>query len=309
MRAVTTLTNPQVQILLAMYQGAPFLAAQLDSIAAQDQPWRLTVSDDGSTDAGPQIVRDFAAAHPGRVTLTAGPGQGAAANFRALLAGAEADFTALADQDDVWLPDKLSRAVRALDGISGPAIYCSRVTICDRDLRPVADSGLPTRPLSFRHGLVQNIVQGNTVVLNRAALGLAAAAHPLTGPVVMHDWWLYQLVTGAGGRVIFDPTPSVLYRQHGGNVVGGDPGPTARLKSLRRMAKGQHRDWSRQTLSAMTAARSFLTPENQRLLDNFAALTGPGALRRVNALRKGGFYRQGTLPNLALWPAAALGLL
>ena len=299
--------TPVVEVLLALYQGAAFLRAQLESIAAQDQPWRLVVADDGSTDEGPAIVRGFAAEHPGRVTLIEGPRRGAAANFRAMLAGCDASFAALADQDDVWLPGKLSRAIRALAGEAGPAIYCSRVTICDRDLHPRAASRLPQRPPSFRHALVQNMVQGNTVVLNRAALDLAAEAHTLTGPVVMHDWWLYQLVTGAGGRVIFDPAPSVLYRQHGGNVVGANDGVRSRLSSLGRMLAGKHRDWSRRNLAAMTAIRPLLTEENRRLLDDFAALTGPGPMRRLRALGRARFYRQGVLSQSALWLAAALG--
>lgn len=310
--AATDAPPPPVTVLMALYQGAGFLGAQLDSIAAQNQPWRLIVADDGSTDAGPAIVEDFAAAHPGRVTLTRGPGAGAAANFRALLGvvGPDVPYAALSDQDDVWRPEKLSRAVAALQALPHPAVpalYCSRVTICDRDLRPIGLSRLPQRSPSFRHALVQNLVQGNTVVLNRAALDLVGAAGPRTGPVVMHDWWLYQLVTGAGGQVIHDPTPSLAYRQHGANVVGANDGPAARLASLRRMLAGRHRDWSRANLGALDAVRPLLTPDNRRLLEDFRALTGPGPLRRLSALRRGGFYRQGALSQAALWVAAALG--
>lgn len=302
--------SSQVTVLLALYQGAAYLSDQLESIAAQDQPWRLIVADDGSTDAGPAIVAGFAAAHPGKVTLTAGPGRGAAANFRALLAlvAADAPFAALSDQDDVWQPGKLSRAVAMLRDTGEPhrpALYCSRVTICDRDLRPVGLSRMPQRPPSFRHALVQNLVQGNTVVLNRAALELVAAA--AAGPVVMHDWWLYQLVTGAGGRVIHDPWPSLLYRQHGQNVVGANDGARSRLASLQRMLAGQHREWSRLNLAALAPVRHLLTPENRETLDRFAALTGNGPLRRLSALRHGGFYLQGALSQAALWVAAALG--
>ena len=297
-----------ITVLMALYQGAEFLQPQLDSIAAQDVDWRLIVADDGSTDAGPRLVRDFAAAHPGRVTLVDGPRQGAAANFRSLLAAAgEARLVALADQDDVWLPDKLARAVSGLSGHDGPALYCSRVTICDADLRPLADSRRPPRPPSFRHALVQNLAQGNTVVLNRRAMDLVQQADPLTPPVVMHDWWLYQLVTGAGGAVIFDPWPSVLYRQHADNVVGANDALRARAGSFARMLSGRHRDWSAQTLAALTPVRRLLTPQNRAVLDSFAALHRGGLPRRLAAMRRGGFYRQGTVSQAALWLAAALG--
>lgn len=302
--------QPKVTVLMALYQGERHLRAQLDSLAAQTSDWRLVVGDDGSSDAGPQILRDFARDRPGRVELRPGPRRGAAANFMALLAGLpEAPgHVALADQDDVWQADKLSRALAALEPCGHhPALYCSRVEICDEALRPLGLSRLPVRPPSFRHALVQNLVQGNTAVLNPAAAALARAAAQGAGEVVMHDWWLYQVVSGAGGRVIHDPEPSLLYRQHGANVVGANDGAGARLASLKRMLQGRHRDWSRANLREMQRLRDRLTPENRRLLDDFAALTGPGAPARLRALRRGAFYRQGHLSQAALWLAAALG--
>lgn len=307
-----TRSPPSGVVLLALYEGERFLAAQLDSIAAQEVPWRLVVSDDGSTDAGPGIVRGFADAHPGRVTLTRGPGQGAAANFRALLAGVPeaAGWAALADQDDVWRPGKLARALAALAAVPAgqPALYCSRVTLCDPALRPIGASR-PPYPPSFRHALVQNLVQGNTAVLNPAALALVRAAEPLTPPVVMHDWWLYQLVTGAGGTVILDPAETVLYRQHEGNVVGGNAGPRARLESFTRMLGGGHRAWGAQTLAALTPVRHLLTDENRRVLDAFTALHHGEMADRLVAMARGGFRRQGPVSQAALWLAAALGRL
>lgn len=308
--------GPRVTVLLALYEGGPFLAAQLDSIAAQTGvDWRLIAGDDGSTDAGPAILRGFADAHPGRVALRDGPRQGAPANFRALLRTAPAGglmaggLTALADQDDVWLPGKLARAAEVLAGLPAdrPAIYCSRVTVCDRDLVPVGLSRLPPRPPSFRHALVQNLVQGNTLVLNPAALRLVQAADLVAGPVVMHDWWIYQIVSGAGGRVVYDPEPWVMYRQHGGNVVGANDGAGARLASLGRMLRGEHRGWSRQNLAALERCAPLLAPDKRRVLAEFRRLVQCGPAARLSAMRRGGFYRQGGLSQAALWAAAALG--
>ena len=297
-----------ITVLMALYQGAEFLQPQLDSIAAQDVDWRLIVADDGSTDAGPRLVRDFAAAHPGQVRCIYGPRQGAAENFRALLRAAPAGWAALADQDDVWREGKLARAMDRLAQVppGTPALYCSRVTICDRDLTPLGDSR-PVFAPSFRHALVQNLVQGNTAVLNPAALALVKAADPATPPVVMHDWWLYQLVTGAGGVVIQDDWPSVLYRQHGANVVGANAGWRPRWASFRRMLSGDHRGWSAQTLAAMEAARPLLTPAARRTLDDFAALHRGGVPARLAAMRRGRFVRQGGLSQAALWLATGLG--
>lgn len=299
----------QVTVLMALFQGAEFLGPQLDSIAAQAVDWRLVVGDDGSDDSGPAILNEFARAHPHRVGIRAGPGKGAGANFIALLAALPEGpgFVALSDQDDVWHPDKLARAVGMLLALPpDPALYCSRVTVCDRDLQPRGLSRWPRREPSFRHALVQNLVQGNTVVLNPAAAELARRAGHAARRVVMHDWWLYQLVTGAGGTVIHDPRPSLLYRQHGANAVGANIGLGARLVSLQRMFSGQHRQWSRVNLREMARLRPLLTAENQRLLDEFILLRGPGMTVRLAALRRAGFYRQGAISQAAFWAATVL---
>lgn len=305
------MNKASVTVLLALYRGAAFLQAQLDSIAAQAVDWRLLVSDDDpGADAGAGIARHLARAHPGRVTLRAGPGQGAAANFMAMLAAlpAEPGFIALSDQDDVWLADKLPRALATLQGAGGrPALYCSRATICDAALRPLGLTPAPRHPPSFRHALVQNLVQGNTAVLNPAAAALARQAAQEAGQVVLHDWWLYQLLTGAGGQVIWDPRPSVLYRQHGDNVVGANAGLRGRLASAGRMLSGHHRDWSRATLHEMQRQRPLLTPEHRAVLEDFAVLCGPGAGARLRALRRGGFHRRDAPSQALLWVAAALG--
>lgn len=315
------MNDAHVTVLLALYRGERFLQAQLDSIAAQDAEWRLLVSDD-DPGAGAGIVRSFAAAHPGRVALRTGPGQGAAANFLSMLTAlpAQPGFVALSDQDDVWLADKLPRALAALQGAGeAPALYCSRATICDAGLRPLGLTPAPRHPPSFRHALVQNLVQGNTAVLNPAAAALARQAAQGAGvgegygagdgvrAVVMHDWWLYQLLTGTGGRVIWDPRPSVLYRQHRGNVVGANAGLRARLASAGRMLAGRHRDWSLATLHEMQRLRPLLTPEHRAVLEDFAALCGPGARARLRALRRGGFHRRDAPSQALLWLAAALG--
>lgn len=103
-----------VAILMATRNGAEFLRAQLDSLAAQDHDdWSLWIGDDGSTDATRAIVEAFAHSHPQRtVSLRDGPRRGSMANFLSLLCAPDirADFFALADQDDVWLPVRLSRA-------------------------------------------------------------------------------------------------------------------------------------------------------------------------------------------------------
>ncbi len=298
-----------VAILMAVYQGRAYLPDQLKSLTRQSvTDWVLIAGDDGSTDGSAACLAEFAASRaPGQVRLLPGPCQGAASNFRALLdhVPPEASHVAFCDQDDVWDIGKLATAIAALPD-DQPAIWCSRVVNCDTDLHQLSLSPMPRHPPSFRHALMQNVVQGNTLLLNRPAYDLIATANAATGPVVMHDWWIYQLISGAGGLIIYDPIPSVLYRQHGGNLVGANSALRTRLAGVQRMFDGTYRHWSRTNLAALQASRHHLTPENRTLLDDFAGLQG-SLPQRIAAMWRGRFFRQGRFSQGALWLAVLLG--
>ncbi len=303
---------PHVLILMATYNGGRFLADQLGSIEGQDHgEWRLLISDDGSTDGSRQLIREFMQGRPdGQVTLVEGPGAGAVANFRSLLRRAElqGSWVAFCDQDDVWDRDHLSRGLSALRRAQAPlAIYGCRMRICDEGLRPTGLSPLPTRALGFRNALVQNVLSGNTMIMTPAAACLLQQAEPEAGPIPVHDWWAYQLVTGAGGTAILDPEPGILYRQHGGNVVGANRGAGALPGRIRRHLSGTHLAWARQNSAALAASLPRLTPGNRRVLTDFAeALDAPWPAR-IAKLRRSGVYHQNVQVRLAFWSSVAVG--
>ena len=299
-----------VAVLLAARNGGKYLRAQLDSLAAQTLPpaW-IMISDDGSTDDTRAIIRAFAAENPAlRVSLLDGPGQGAAMNFRFLLMQApqEAGFVALCDQDDIWLPDKLARGARMLAGAGGPALYCGRSWEWDerRDRRRLSQPA-PPRP-GFRHALVQNIAGGNTMLLNRAALALMREAGREVRELVVHDWWIYQVLSGAGARIVHDDRPELLYRQHGGNLIGANRGVPAKLRRLGFMLAGGYREWARINIENLNAARHLLTPEAREILDHFAKDRDGSLPERLAMLRRTGLHRHGRLAQAALYLAAFL---
>lgn len=311
--------SEEVAILLALYNGAATVEAQLDSFAAQThRHWRLLVGDDGSTDDGPARVLAWAARHPGRdVRILPGPRMGFAANFLNLLAalGPETRFCAFSDQDDVWLPDRLSRGVAALRALPGdrPALWSCRSWICDAGLRARRLSPPCPRGPSFANALVQNIIWGHTILLNRAAIRLVQEAMQdgVRGAIAAHDWWIYQLVTGVGGTVIYDPAPLVLYRQHPGGTLGAKVSFAARLRRLAELGRGRAlAERSAGTILALKASAHRLTPENRRRLSGFiAARRRSAALPRLSALRQAGLHHQSVLGTAVLWLAAALGRL
>lgn len=304
----------KITILLALYNGSTHLREQLDSFMAQSEPdWALLVGDDGSVDAGPQIVQDYTRrAKPEQIRLVAGPRNGGAANFLQLLALAPADqpYTCFSDQDDVWLPHKLSRAIALIEGAAtdGPVCYFSRTLICNEDLSNPRLSRPQSRPLGFRNALVQNVVAGNTIVLNATALQVLQAAQAevdATASVLVHDWWIYQILSGVGARFISDEMPGLLYRQHHGNQIGANDGLRAMIRRLGMMLDGVYSDWTRRNLEVLACSAHRFTAENQATLQVFtAARQSSSRWGRLRGIINAGVYRQTLLSQLALYFAA-----
>ncbi|MBB2204260.1 glycosyltransferase [Gluconacetobacter takamatsuzukensis] len=215
---------PRVAILLSTFNGAPWLPAQLDSILAQDwMQWIILWRDDGSTDGSPAIMHAFQSG-PGagrcREIDPGGRHLGITASYQRLLRAAPpASTIAFAEQDDVWLPDKLARGLASLadTGTDGPALYCSRQILVDSSLRPLGLSPAQAERPSLLAALTQNTANGCTVMMNDAARALAASRTPPAAPVA-HDWWACLLVLAAGGTVRVDPHPTILHRRHPGTV-------------------------------------------------------------------------------------------
>lgn len=298
---------------MAVCNGAAHLPAQLDSLVAQTHTsWHLLASDDGSADDSRAILHRFAedqaAWHP--VVVVDGPKQGFVHNFLSLLASPDLSGpVALCDQDDIWFPDRLARALARLSIVPAdrPALYCSRRV----NWWPAEDRHRPSRIYarapSFANALVENIAPGNTIVLNNAALTLARDTAAVAADVPFHDWWLYLLVSGVGGVVIHDPEPGLLYRQHGRNVLGQGEGFRAGLAVKRSVLRGGYATRISHNLHALGEIAEQLTPENRRSLDIFQRARKAGLFSRLALMRQAGVYRQGLLGRMGFWGAVCFG--
>lgn len=211
----------EVQVLLSSYNGEKYIREQLDSILAQENvAVKLLVRDDGSTDKTVEILKAYEEAND-NIRVLYGENLGVIHSFFTLIEEAEeAEFTAFADQDDVWLPEKLFRAVSALEEQKSelPLVYCSAKQLVDEQLQPLR-SGIRygTVTPDFGNALVENMCTGCTCVINREMQQLLKGRTP--DFTVMHDFWIY-LVGSCFGRVLYDKESYILYRQHSGNELG-----------------------------------------------------------------------------------------
>lgn len=300
----------QVAILMCTKDGAVFLDEQLGSIADQSHTtWSLFVSDDGSTDETREILRRFADSHAQKTTVRTGPGKGVCANFLSLAADPtiDADYFAFSDQDDIWYKNKLERALAWLATVPAdvPALYCGRTELVTSDEQSYGFSPLITRPIAFRNAIIQSLGGGNTMMFNKAAKRLLETVGKLE--VVLHDWWMYQLVSAVGGAIHYDPQPTLKYRQHPGNLIGSNLGWGARFVRIRMMLKGRFSDWNAMNIAALQRVPAHLIkPQNIQVLQLFAKARTAPLLKRLYYLKRSGVYRQRLIGNIGLLVATLL---
>lgn len=285
-----------ISILMAARNGEEFIEEQIRSIQAQSHVrWQLYIADDRSQDRTLQIVRRISATD-GRIHLIewrACSGS-AARNFLRSAALIPPGYAMFCDQDDVWLPDKIQRTLRAMTELE-ESVGADTPCLVHTDARVVGDSlqtingslvqyaGIKTAN-SLPTALAVNCVTGCTMMVNARLLELFVETSE-GSVMVMHDWWAY-LIAETMGRRRFLSEPTVLYRQHGGNAAGAVPD--------RFVAKTRQLENSRLTnIESVHQARDFfrtygdkMAPARREVVREYGALSGERPLARVAAVRR-----------------------
>ena len=299
-------------ILLAAYKGNDYAGAMIDSILAQDcDNWELVLSDDGGFTE--DLLAGYAEKYPDRITLhRSGRRFGSAQKHFLYLMKLcrNAEYLMFCDQDDVWHPDKVRKTLAAMQAAeqaareesrsenAPPVLVHTDLRVVDGDLRTIDESfmhysRLDATRLKLNELLIQNVVTGCTLMINRplTALALEGAEEE---KMLMHDWWI-ALCAAAFGRSVFLPEATIDYRQHGGNVVGAkSPLNPAYLKS--RLTGGAIRKSLDDTWAQ---AAAFLKVYGERLdtaqketVEAFAKLPETGKLARLRTYSRYGFWKK-----------------
>lgn len=210
----------KVQILMSTYNGEKFLKEQLESLLRQTyQNLEILVRDDGSKDGTCEILREYEKKYS-NVHVYLEDNVGVTKSFFELLKKSDADYIAFSDQDDVWLEEKVEKAVEKLKTLEEPALYCSNKILVDSELNIIAENNHKKLIPGFENAVVECICTGCTSMMNRS-LAENIKEH-IPKRAIIHDWWCY-LVASYLGKVIFDDNSYIWYRQHGGNVIGASP--------------------------------------------------------------------------------------
>ena len=210
--------SKNILILMSTYNGEKYLEEQLQSIYDQDYPnIQILVRDDGSSDRTTEILNTEQ--EQGRLSWYQGANLGPDQSFWDLVQHApEADFYAFADQDDFWMREKISTALRMLDYEQDKAaLYFSQTQLTGEKLNKISNVKLHPR-LTYGEALIAQFVGGCTMVFNKSLHHRLLAYTPQH--LFMHDFWVYNVALALEAKVIFDSTPHILYRQHAGNAIG-----------------------------------------------------------------------------------------
>ena len=226
-----------ITVLMAAWQGKKYLEQQLDSILAQTVPVRIWVSDDGSDDGTRELLEQYCEWYPKQVFLHSRENSGengAAGNFFWLLSLAakegKSDYVMLSDQDDVWLPNKLELSLLKMEQcesihLDKPIIIHTDMWVVNKDLELISDSFWKYSKLrpdilnTFKYLAICNSVNGCTMLLNNAARDIVIQKY-FVQSLVLHDVLVSLIVAYNNGIIDYVETPTMLYRQHGSNVVG-----------------------------------------------------------------------------------------
>lgn len=306
-----------VTVLLCTYNGERYVRDQLQSILDQDyRDFEILVSDDGSRDGTPDIVRSLMADNPDKIKfIEQDPSTGSAQkHFLKLITEkmyGEAHYIMLSDQDDVWHSDKMRKTLmemQALEAIYGkekPLLVHCDSEVVDQELNAISASYVAYQKMTperkhLNQLLVQNNVVGGALMMNRSLAGLIK---DIPEHCVMHDQWI-ALVAAAFGEIRFIPESLYKYRQHGDNVLGAEKGSRimevlgrfgiGRKDGLSKAEMDEHsrkvyREMFQQAECFREMYGEILSPEQKVLLEKFVGIPMKSRLGKTFTILEGGF--------------------
>jgi len=309
-RSVAPPPAPRVLVLLAAYNGSAWIRQQLESVLSQNGVLlKIVARDDASNDGTRAELLRFAS--DARVGLIFEPVRAgsAAGNFLRLmqLCPSEGfDFVALADQDDIWYPDKLSRACGTIRAHASAGYSSATLAAWETGRTALVKlSGKPNRSDFLFEGAGQGCTFVMTAPFYERARRFLLERPEMTAELHFHDWALYALARSWGLGWSFDHEPSMMYRQHAGNDTGARGSARGAMKRLALIRRG----WYRRQLTAVCELCAAAAPDSDTIA-SWRIILGlsSGLRRRLQMLRfclRGGRRRSGD--NLVVLIAAAAG--
>ena len=304
--------TPRVTVLLATRNGLRFIGEQLDSILGQaGVTVRVVALDDESTDGTAEWLAERAS-RESRLTVlhSEGASGSAAANFFRLVLHAPLDgndLVAFADQDDIWMPDKLSRHAALIDSLGVAAVSSNVISFTERGARTLVRKDYRQREFDY---LFESAGPGSTFLMTRSLIDLVRRTltenAEQVSRVASHDWLIYAIARASGLVWHIDHEPTVNYRQHDSNVIGANLGAASALARLRLIGRHWHRD---QVHLVAQIVRPLAQPPQGARLEELRDLTASTSVRsRIALASRAGELRRRPRDRFILRVLVSLGV-
>ncbi len=298
------MNSKKVQILLSTYNGEKYLNDLLKSLLTQTyKNINILIRDDGSIDNTIEILKEYSKQDNIKVVL--GENLGAKNSFFELIKIADEnyDYYSFCDQDDIWIDEKTEKAIKLLENENKdiPLLYFSNKTVVDESLNLIGYVSNPRRELSLENAIVENLVSGCTIVINRRTRESLLDRFPKY--TSMHDNWMYKVVS-AFGKVIYDKNSYILYRQHSNNVSGVEINFIKSWKSKIFISKSKRAIVREKRVHVLVQVKEFydifyerLSDSQRKFLEDF--INKPNTIfKRVIYVLKAKWYRQKIFDDL-----------
>ena len=290
------MSGKRIAVLLSAYNGERYIEKQIESILNQREIELLTiiVRNDGSQDGTIEVLRRLRTENSNIVVLDEA-NIGLVESFFKLLQYAyeqEYDYYSFSDQDDYWMPEKLSVAIKALEGCKGPGMYASCSTIVDDNLKPTGGkTQTQIRDITFYNSAIQNFCPGHNQVLNHEMAKVVLDRTSYSPLIYSQDMWITQ-VASVTGTIIFDNMPHTLYRQHANNQLSFGKSKIEWVKDhIKRLHNNEGKKIAVQLKYFGDCYDEYLTQEQKRELENFFNSQG-SFVKRAGYILRTKLYRQ-----------------
>lgn len=295
--------NRDILILMSSYNGENFIREQIDSILKQSVIDRIAlhVRDDGSSDSTVEILKEYHEKYP-FITYEAGENVGVNESFFRLLNIKEKyTYYAIADQDDIWLENKVETAVKTLEkeDQSMPLLYGSCSMMVDNEMNHLGTTQIKRKEITLSNAIIQNFVPGHTQVFNEKLKEYLM--YPIdTTQVHVYDMWI-TLTAQCFGKIIFDNNYYTLYRQHTKNAFGYGKGIVGWVKERqKRLKKNIAKNFGRQDLCFLETYKNELSEEEKAMFEQFVSCQN-SFMNRWKYLKEYKLYRQKGIETIMLY--------
>ncbi|MCI8309004.1 MAG: glycosyltransferase [Clostridia bacterium] len=216
----------KINILMATYNGRRYVAKQVESILNQTyQDFRLIISDDCSTDSTLKILEEYEAKDRRIEIFRQGQNLGVVANFEFLISKVRSEYFMFANQDDIWLPDKIEKSMKKIESDNLDLVYTD-LEVVDSRLKQIYPSYWAFKGLDYRIKkynnfeslYLNNFVTGTTMLVKSKWINEFMPI-PNCSKYVLQDYWV-ALIVSQSGKIGFIDEATVKYRQHTNNQIG-----------------------------------------------------------------------------------------